>query len=328
MKHPPCGFAAPPSLAFGRRGAHPAAWQSQFRGCPGMACSAAIRWVGHPSRAQQKSHLAVAFGIDGGVNPRGQITSWQRLQQRPWQRQRQPWQRRQRRWQRQQQHRPRYQQPYPRQRQQRKQRRSQQQRRERVLRQEREQPPCHKRPEQRQQPERRVRATYSFQISLMDGQNTWECHNAQLLSAVVELRLSAFLTQTRIILSIRQYPQTPRIPCLSENGKMSQFCTAAQRRQPFLEDAVYKPRVVAGKPAELRSRQSSSVSRSATFLAGPWPATPRLHCTSWRCRHQASAHRALGKDKGSSVRQRRQSIRCDQVWRHATKRAWWRTSPS
>ena len=46
MKHPPCCFAAPPSLAFGRRGAHPAAWQSQFRGCPGMACSAAIRWVG------------------------------------------------------------------------------------------------------------------------------------------------------------------------------------------------------------------------------------------------------------------------------------------
>ena len=46
MKHPSCCFAAPHSLAFGRRGAHPAAWQSQFRGCPGMACSAAIRWVG------------------------------------------------------------------------------------------------------------------------------------------------------------------------------------------------------------------------------------------------------------------------------------------
>ena len=24
------------------KGAHPAAWQSQFRGCPGMGCSAAI----------------------------------------------------------------------------------------------------------------------------------------------------------------------------------------------------------------------------------------------------------------------------------------------
>ena len=42
MTHPPGGFAAPPSLAFGGRGAHPAAWQSQFRGCPGMACSAAF----------------------------------------------------------------------------------------------------------------------------------------------------------------------------------------------------------------------------------------------------------------------------------------------
>jgi len=42
MKHPPSRFAAPPSLAFGGRGAHPAAWPSQFRGCPGMACSAAF----------------------------------------------------------------------------------------------------------------------------------------------------------------------------------------------------------------------------------------------------------------------------------------------
>ena len=36
MKHPPSRFASPPSLAFGGRGAHPAAWQSQFRGCPAM----------------------------------------------------------------------------------------------------------------------------------------------------------------------------------------------------------------------------------------------------------------------------------------------------
>jgi len=42
MKHPPSGFAAPPSLAFGGRGAHPEAWPSQFLGCPGMACSAAF----------------------------------------------------------------------------------------------------------------------------------------------------------------------------------------------------------------------------------------------------------------------------------------------
>jgi len=34
MKHPPSRFAAPPSLAFGGRGAHPEAWQSQFLGCP------------------------------------------------------------------------------------------------------------------------------------------------------------------------------------------------------------------------------------------------------------------------------------------------------
>ena len=35
MKHPPSRFAAPPSLAPSAwRGAHPAAWQSQFRGCP------------------------------------------------------------------------------------------------------------------------------------------------------------------------------------------------------------------------------------------------------------------------------------------------------
>ncbi len=43
MKHPPCRFAAPPSLAPSAwRGAHPEAWQSQFLGCPGLACSAAI----------------------------------------------------------------------------------------------------------------------------------------------------------------------------------------------------------------------------------------------------------------------------------------------
>ena len=42
MKHPPCRFAAPPSLAFGGRGAYPEAWQSQFLGYPGVACSAAF----------------------------------------------------------------------------------------------------------------------------------------------------------------------------------------------------------------------------------------------------------------------------------------------
>ncbi len=34
MKHLPGRFAAPPSLAFGGRGAHPEAWQSQFLGFP------------------------------------------------------------------------------------------------------------------------------------------------------------------------------------------------------------------------------------------------------------------------------------------------------
>jgi len=47
MKHPPCRFAAPPSLAPSPwRGAHPEAWRSQFLGCPRMACSAAIGCLG------------------------------------------------------------------------------------------------------------------------------------------------------------------------------------------------------------------------------------------------------------------------------------------